>query len=266
MTQMFREQQMCYTIWYNIPADTVEIPINAVPDGVLFGVNTQGLMEYHPPTPPPNDPAHRYRFTLSAVAAPIVIDQADATKENILMAAFSVGIIQQVRIHAFWGVPPDTPDVPPISGSGMVITSSAFANFDNIPIEFTALDGEDNVNPPIHIAGIPSDAQSLAIIVSDPTAPGMTVFHWIILIFQQMAKILLTSIQELYQMVLLRDRMYSEIMHTESLHQPSAHEYHFEVFALDVATLPGLSDGADIADVQDAIEQHNVICTHNFHF
>ena len=52
----------------------------------------------------------------------------------------------------------------------MQITSSAFADHTPIPGRYTC-EGED-VNPPLSIAGVPSGAASLVLLVDDPDAPN----------------------------------------------------------------------------------------------
>ncbi|OGW84091.1 MAG: hypothetical protein A2987_05470 [Omnitrophica bacterium RIFCSPLOWO2_01_FULL_45_10] len=59
----------------------------------------------------------------------------------------------------------------------MKLTSPAFRNGEAIPIQYTC-DGKD-VSPPLVWEDIPKGAQSLALIVDDPDAPGRTWVHWI---------------------------------------------------------------------------------------
>src|SRR5581483_567324 len=56
------------------------------------------------------------------------------------------------------------------------VTSTAFAPGKAIPREFSGY-GE-NVSPPLKLAGLPPDAQALAIVVDDPDAPNGTFTHW----------------------------------------------------------------------------------------
>lgn len=60
----------------------------------------------------------------------------------------------------------------------MKITSSAFQDGDKIPEKFTC-DGKD-VSPPLEISNITTEAETLAIVVDDPDAPGGVFDHWII--------------------------------------------------------------------------------------
>jgi phosphatidylethanolamine-binding protein (PEBP) family uncharacterized protein len=50
------------------------------------------------------------------------------------------------------------------------LTSSAFSDKGEIPIEYTA-DGAD-VSPPLSWSSVPPETASLALIVNDPDAPG----------------------------------------------------------------------------------------------
>ncbi|MBV6441117.1 MAG: YbhB/YbcL family Raf kinase inhibitor-like protein [Haliscomenobacteraceae bacterium CHB4] len=58
------------------------------------------------------------------------------------------------------------------------VTSTAFAEGEYIPAKYTC-DGI-NINPPLDVEGIPSETQSLALIVDDPDAPMGTWVHWVV--------------------------------------------------------------------------------------
>ena len=60
----------------------------------------------------------------------------------------------------------------------MILTSSAFENSGDIPAKYTC-DG-DNINPPLKFIGVPKEARSLALVVSDPDAPSGDWTHWIL--------------------------------------------------------------------------------------
>lgn len=58
------------------------------------------------------------------------------------------------------------------------LSSAAFKPGGPIPSKYTC-DGP-NVNPPLVIEGVPANAQSLALIMDDPDAPGGTWVHWVV--------------------------------------------------------------------------------------
>lgn len=58
------------------------------------------------------------------------------------------------------------------------LTSTAFEEGTTIPVRHTC-DGDD-VSPPLSVAGIPAEAESLALIADDPDAPGTTWVHWVL--------------------------------------------------------------------------------------
>jgi hypothetical protein len=59
-----------------------------------------------------------------------------------------------------------------------LVVKSAFEEGGYIPAEYTA-DGKD-ISPPLIIENISAEAETLAIIVDDPDAPGETFTHWLI--------------------------------------------------------------------------------------
>jgi Raf kinase inhibitor-like YbhB/YbcL family protein len=63
------------------------------------------------------------------------------------------------------------------SAVNLKITSTAFASGQEIPVKYTC-DGSD-INPPIKIDGLPTQTQTLAIIMDDPDAPKGIFIHWL---------------------------------------------------------------------------------------
>ncbi|MFN2532431.1 MAG: YbhB/YbcL family Raf kinase inhibitor-like protein [Pyrinomonadaceae bacterium] len=61
---------------------------------------------------------------------------------------------------------------------GLSLSSTAFNDGGMIPTKYTC-DGE-NISPPLEWSGVPPTAQSLALTVDDPDAPGKTWVHWVI--------------------------------------------------------------------------------------
>lgn len=58
------------------------------------------------------------------------------------------------------------------------LTSTAFDDGESIPEKYGK--AFENVNPPLSIEGVPDAAESLALVVDDPDAPGGTFTHWLV--------------------------------------------------------------------------------------
>jgi Raf kinase inhibitor-like YbhB/YbcL family protein len=73
---------------------------------------------------------------------------------------------------------PGRPTAPPASASAFRASSSAFADGQRIPKQYTC-DGT-GVSPPLEWSTAPEGTQQVALIVDDPDAPGGTFVHWVI--------------------------------------------------------------------------------------
>ncbi len=60
----------------------------------------------------------------------------------------------------------------------MLISSSAFEENEDIPVEYTC-DGE-GMSPPLSFEDVPEEARSLTLVVDDPDAPAGTFTHWVL--------------------------------------------------------------------------------------
>jgi hypothetical protein len=60
----------------------------------------------------------------------------------------------------------------------MIISSPAFDDGQPIPQKFTCQG--DNFSPALSWSGIPTQTQSLALVIEDPDAPSGTFIHWIV--------------------------------------------------------------------------------------
>lgn len=81
------------------------------------------------------------------------------------------------RSPTFGAAPAQTPAA--TDGTvGLSLTSEAFAADEAIPSRFTC-DGDD-ISPPLAWEGVPDEARSFVMIVTDPDAPGGEFVHWLI--------------------------------------------------------------------------------------
>jgi Raf kinase inhibitor-like YbhB/YbcL family protein len=130
----------------------------------------------------------------------------------------------------------------------MELTSSAFNHESRIPTKYTC-DGT-GVSPPLQVSWIPPEAETLALIVEDPDAPGGTWDHWIAYDIDTTA-----SIPEAVASLGTPGRSSGGTLGYESPCPPSgSHRYRFTMYALD--TRLGLAAGADKATVLVAMEEH----------
>ena len=129
----------------------------------------------------------------------------------------------------------------------MKITSPAFENNTMIPKKFTC-QGED-VNPELLINGIPEDANTLALIVDDPDAPGGMWVHWVVFDIPAMSKIHEDSIPGVQGINDFGRKDYGGPC------PPSGtHRYFFKIFALD--TELNLHEGIGKSELERAMQGH----------
>lgn len=95
---------------------------------------------------------------------------AACTLSAAAAAALSAALLLPVMVSPL--------DLPVNGGGQMNITSPAFSDGASIPARFTC-QGE-NLSPQLDWSGVPSGARSLALVVSDPDAPGGTFIHWVL--------------------------------------------------------------------------------------
>jgi Raf kinase inhibitor-like YbhB/YbcL family protein len=71
-----------------------------------------------------------------------------------------------------------TASPPPAASGKFALTSSAFADNTQIPVEYSCKGR--NVPPPLRWENVPSGTQSLALVVDDPDAPAGLYVHWVV--------------------------------------------------------------------------------------
>lgn len=130
----------------------------------------------------------------------------------------------------------------------LIITSDAFSDGANIPVEFTC-EGADK-NPPLKITAIPAGAKSLALIMDDPDAPGKTFDHWIVWNIAPETTVIASGSTPGKAGL----NSLGETQYTGPCPPSGTHRYFFKIYALD--TMLGLDKTADKRKLEDAMENH----------
>jgi Raf kinase inhibitor-like YbhB/YbcL family protein len=129
----------------------------------------------------------------------------------------------------------------------MRVKSSAFRNGDPIPEIYTCDD--DDISPPLKIINLPSAAETLAIIVEDPDAPGGIWDHWVVYDIEARAKI-----PEDTNLGTDGRNSWGDLGYGGPCPPSGTHRYFFDVYALD--TTLDLAPGATKQQVLNAMEGH----------
>ena len=132
------------------------------------------------------------------------------------------------------------------------VSSQAFGNGGVIPARYTC-SGAD-VSPPLSWSGIPAGAQSLALTVIDPDAPGKPFVHWVLFNLPPATSGLSEGAAPPPASVQGRNDFGSNGYRGPCPPPGSPHHYHFKVYALDI--VPSLREGASNSSLQDAINGH----------
>lgn len=140
----------------------------------------------------------------------------------------------------------DGPDEPVTS---VTVSSPAFDEGEPIPTEHTC-DGED-VPPPLAWEGVPDDAAELAVIVSDPDAPGGEYVHWVVAGLDPAVGGLTDGVET---GGVLGSNDFGELGWGGPC-PPASDDAHRYVFTVYAAAEPlGLEEGTSAADVRAALE------------
>lgn len=139
----------------------------------------------------------------------------------------------------------------------MKLTSPAFAYNEQIPSIYTC-DGS-NINPLLVISDVPSNAKSLALIMTDPDIPqaakknfNVDIWtHWVVFNINPVAQ----SIPEATTSIgTLGKNTRGNVSYGGPCPPDKEHRYFFKLYALDT-TLP-LKAGASRVDVEKAMDGH----------
>lgn len=134
--------------------------------------------------------------------------------------------------------------------SAMRLTSPAFAENELIPTQYTC-DGED-ISPPLHIKNVPLSAQSLALILNDPDAPGGAWVHWLVWNIPPRTKEMPEG--TVPSGAIEGTTSFGRTGYGGPCPPAGIHRYHFELYA--VARTISLGPRADKAKLVQALSQH----------
>lgn len=131
----------------------------------------------------------------------------------------------------------------------MELKSPAFEHGGNIPSEYTC-DGK-NVSPPLVIEGTPKEAESLALVMDDPDAPGSTFDHWLVWNIAPDTE----EVSEAEQPEGVGgENDFGNLDYGGPCPPSGTHSYQFKIYALD--TELELEEGSTKSELEQAIEGH----------
>ena len=132
----------------------------------------------------------------------------------------------------------------------MKIASSAFENKQMIPQKYTC-DGE-NINPPLQITEVPSNTQSLVLIVDDPDAPSGDWVHWLVWNINPETKLITEN--ESPQGAIQGTNDFGKQNYGGPCPPSGIHHYQFKIYALD--TTLNLPSSSRKKDLEKAMANH----------
>ena len=130
----------------------------------------------------------------------------------------------------------------------LVLTSPAFEDGGTVPQRYTCTGR--NESPPLQWSGVPDDAGSLALVVTDPDAPGGTYVHWIVFNLDKATRSLPAG--SLPAGTLQARNSAGHARYDGPCPPNGTHHYRFTVYALRSATT--LDNGIDTSRALNAID------------
>lgn len=134
----------------------------------------------------------------------------------------------------------------------MKISSPEFEQDGEMPVKYTC-DGADQP-PPLQISKIPRQAETIALIVEDPDAPGKTWVHWTV--WNLPAEESLTLEGDLPSTAVEGVTSFGNTGYGGPCPPSGTHRYFFKAFALDVSL--DLSSETSAKELEQAMNGHVV--------
>lgn len=166
-----------HAVMWNIDPNS-ELPEAEIPSGdVKFGTNDGDTFIWFGPCPPEGDGPHHYVFTLYALDDALETLESGATAQELL-AAMEGHILETATVTGLYERGGNS------EVKNMSLTVQTINDNELIDKKYTC-DSGDSQFPNGQIPGysffdVPDGAESLAIITSDPDAPGGTFYHGVL--------------------------------------------------------------------------------------
>lgn len=141
-----------------------------------------------------------------------------------------------------------------INGGKMLLLSTAFGNFDEIPSIYTA-EGED-ISPPLRWQDFPQETKTFALICDDPDAPNKTWDHWLLYNIPRHACVLAPGVKQLPSGTFCLKNSWGNFAYGGPNPPSGMHRYYFTVYALK--TVLQLKEDATKDDLKDAM-RHQIL-------
>ncbi len=136
----------------------------------------------------------------------------------------------------------------------MKLMSTAFENFEAIPVKYTA-EGED-LSPPLRWQDAPEGTRSLALICEDPDAPRGTWDHWILYNIPPSIEVLPEGLTGLPHGIRSCQNSWGKTEYGGPNPPSGTHRYFFTLYALD--TVLQLPEEAIKANLLNAMQGHTL--------
>lgn len=150
-------------------------------------------------------------------------------------------------------------DARPAAGS-MILTSAAFSEGGTIPTANTCKGA--NTSPALAWSSAPTGTQSFAVVLTDLT---ISMAHWVIYDIPASATGLPAAVENTSAPASVSGAHQIASIHSGTIGYygpcppaPPAHTYQFAVYALDVATLPGVSAQSTRPEAVAAVQAHQL--------
>lgn len=141
---------------------------------------------------------------------------------------------------------------PLVANSNLSLASQEFKDGEQIPAKYSCK-GE-NINPPLNIAGVPTEAKSLVLVLHDPDAVGGDFVHWVMWGISVSTSVISDNSLPAGAIQGQNGAGQNKYMGPCPPAGTGTHHYVFELYALD-KTL-GLKAGASREKLQQAMNGH----------